>query len=62
MAEKSKGNLLEKFIPVLLVASVVLAFAVGILWQKVSGLEDGKTADIADAKPTVVAQPQKPPT
>ncbi len=62
MAEESKSSLLERFVPVLLVASVVLAFAVGILWQKVSGLEDGKTAGVADVKPTVAAQPERPPT
>lgn len=37
----SRSNLLEKLVPVLLVASIVLAFVVGILWQKVSSLEKG---------------------
>ena len=63
MAEESKGNLLERFVPVLLVASIVLAFAVGVLWQKVGNLESGDTAGVADAKPTVVQpKPQKPTT
>lgn len=45
MAKKKKlpDNLLEKLVPVLLVASIALAFAVGILWQKVSDMEGGKT-------------------
>lgn len=33
----------EKLTPILLIASVLLAFAVGVLWQKVSFLEKGKT-------------------
>lgn len=36
-----KDNSLEKFTPALVVISVILAFAVGILWQKVSVLESG---------------------
>ena len=46
MAKESsilKQSLLEKIIPVLLVLSIGLAFAVGMLWQKVSNLEKGKT-------------------
>jgi protein-disulfide isomerase len=38
-----KSGLLEKFVPILLVVSVALAFAVGVLWQKVSNLESGKS-------------------
>lgn len=38
-----KSGLLEKFVPVLLLLTVALAFLVGILWQKVSMLEGGKT-------------------
>jgi len=34
-------NILEKLVPILLLASIVLAFAVGILWQKVSSIEKG---------------------
>ncbi|MEK7112010.1 MAG: DsbA family protein [Patescibacteria group bacterium] len=40
----SRGSLLEKFVPILLVISVALAFLVGVLWQKVSFLEGGKGA------------------
>lgn len=43
MAESPKTSLLEKFVPVLLVLSIGLAFMVGILWQKVTTLEKGKT-------------------
>lgn len=39
--KKAKGDLLERLVPVLLFASIALAFVVGILWQKVSGLEGG---------------------
>ena len=38
-----KSDLLERFVPVLLVISIGLAFIVGILWQKVSDLESGKS-------------------
>jgi protein-disulfide isomerase len=56
MSEKStKENVFEKLTPILLVATVILAFAVGILWQKVSNLEGGKAAD--NAQPADVGQP-----
>jgi protein-disulfide isomerase len=41
VALNSKGSLLEKLVPILLVLSVGLAFLVGVLWQKVSSLEKG---------------------
>jgi len=50
-----KENVLEKLLPFLLVATVILAFAVGILWQKVSSLEGGKTTE--ETQPTEVVQP-----
>jgi protein-disulfide isomerase len=50
-----KENVLERLLPILLVATVILAFAVGILWQKVSSLEGGKVTE--EAQPTDVAQP-----
>lgn len=34
-------NILEKLVPILLLASIALAFAVGVLWQKVSNIEKG---------------------
>lgn len=37
----TKKDLLERFVPILLVVSVALAFIVGMLWQKVSYLEKG---------------------
>ena len=39
----SRTSLLEKFVPVILVICVGLAFVVGVLWQKVSSLEAGAT-------------------
>jgi len=36
-------SLIEKIVPILLVLSIGLAFAVGILWEKVSNLEKGGT-------------------
>ena len=47
MVLKSKGNLLENLVPILLIASIGLAFAVGMLWQKVWNLEGGGTTRIA---------------
>jgi protein-disulfide isomerase len=43
MAKKG-SSILEKIVPVLLFASIALAFAVGALWQKVSHLEDKSTS------------------
>lgn len=42
MAKEGKfANLFEKLTPVLLIATIALAFVVGVLWQKVQGLEKG---------------------
>jgi protein-disulfide isomerase len=41
MVKADKQSLLEKFVPILLIASIALAFAVGVLWQKVGNLESG---------------------
>lgn len=38
-----KSNLFERFVPILVLLSVALAFMVGVLWQKVSSLEKGGT-------------------
>lgn len=46
MEEKTrshKKNITENLVPILLLASVVLAFVVGVLWQKVNSLEKGGT-------------------
>ncbi|MGD8744279.1 MAG: DsbA family protein [Candidatus Woesebacteria bacterium] len=42
-SKKKKDDTFERFIPVLVFVSVILAFAVGVLWQKVSNLEGGGT-------------------
>jgi len=39
----SKSSLFERFVPILLLLTVGLAFVVGILWQKVSSIEKGGT-------------------
>lgn len=39
MAKENPKDLLEKLVPVLLVLTIGLAFAVGILWQKVSDMQ-----------------------
>jgi len=39
-SKKSSGGMLEKFVPILLVVTIVLAFGVGVLWQKVNTLEN----------------------
>ncbi|OGM77637.1 hypothetical protein A2188_01310 [Candidatus Woesebacteria bacterium RIFOXYA1_FULL_43_9] len=41
---KPSSSLLEKFSPLLVVVAIILAFAVGVLWQKVNNLEKGPTA------------------
>ena len=44
MAKKdTSSGIFEKLTPILLIATIVLAFGVGVLWQKVSYLEGGKT-------------------
>ena len=69
MVLRSKGNLLEKLVPILLIASVGLAFAVGMLWQKVRNLEGGGTTRVAGTQAGAAqggqpvaggAQPQQP--
>jgi protein-disulfide isomerase len=60
---EKKSDLLEKFVPVLILASIVLAFVVGMLWEKVSVLEKGSAtgstkanAGTADTQQTGGAQ------
>lgn len=50
MNEEEKSYPLERFIPILMLASIGLAFAVGVLWQKVNFLENGSTAKVAGAQ------------
>ena len=66
MSVKSNGGLLEKLVPVLLIASVALAFAVGLLWQKVQNLESGTNTKVSGAVDVAggdnpQAAPQPPP-
>jgi protein-disulfide isomerase len=45
--EKRRPSLIEKLVPILMVASIGLAFAVGVLWNKVSSMESGGTKTAA---------------
>lgn len=66
-AAKSSSNeqsIFERLAPIMLVVIIGLAFAVGVLWQKVSGLEGGSTkttvkntADTVNANDTAPAGP-----
>lgn len=59
MVEVDKPSFFERFVPVLLVLTVVLAFAIGVLWQKVSSLE--KSGVVATGTTTgTQAQPVAP--
>ena len=59
MAKAKNQGLLERFVPILLIASIALAFFVGVLWQKVSNLESGGiTGTQAPTDTTAVAQQQ----
>ncbi len=40
---RPRRTILENLVPAILVVTVGLAFAVGVLWQKVQGLEGGTT-------------------
>lgn len=54
----AKKSIIEKFIPVLIVLSIGLAFGVGVLWQKVQGLEKEKAVTPqATSEPATVAAP-----
>ena len=53
--KSAKDDFLGKLTPILLVVTIILAFAIGILWQKVSTLEGEKVAN--NAQPTNVGQP-----
>jgi protein-disulfide isomerase len=59
MVTGSSKGILERLVPVLLILTIVLAFVVGVLWQKVSVLEDGKVAAKNDE--TQQAQPTQTP-
>ena len=48
---KKSSSTLERLVPVLLVLSIGLAFAVGMLWQKVSSIEKDEAQVAGVAKP-----------
>jgi protein-disulfide isomerase len=50
--EKRSPSLIEKLVPVLMIASIGLAFAVGVLWTKVQGLESGGAVKTAGTTTT----------
>jgi protein-disulfide isomerase len=58
---KEERGTLEKLIPVLLIASIALAFLVGVLWQKVNILEKGGTVGTKEQVAGDVKQPASPP-
>jgi protein-disulfide isomerase len=62
MAKKPKG-FVEKLLPILLGGAILMAFIIGILWEKVSSLEKGgaKTAATAATQETTpqAQQPQQ---
>lgn len=60
---KEAPSMLERMTPVLLVASLLLAFAVGVLWQKVQNLEKGTTVtagNVGTANQGNAAAPSNP--
>jgi protein-disulfide isomerase len=69
MAEKAKTQgLLDRLVPILLLASIGMAFVVGVLWQKVNSLEQGgapskalgeQAGDVADNAPPANAGPEQ---
>lgn len=58
LSRKEEKGLFEKLAPILIVLSVMMAFAIGILWEKVNSLEGGNVK--TTATPTVAAQAQQP--
>jgi len=61
MAAKSKGNFYERIAPIILVVVVALAFAVGVLWQKVTQLQGGTASPKPNAAAAgAAAAPQAP--
>jgi len=60
MSEGKKTSLWEKLAPILVIISIVLAFVVGILWQKVSSLEKGGTKTKEGTTETTTTGDQQP--
>ena len=61
MAKAPKG-IIEKLFPVLLGGAIVMSFVIGILWEKVSGLEKGKSTQATTTGTQQAAQQQVQPT
>jgi len=58
---KKASSIIERFVPAIVVLMIGLAFMVGVLWEKVSSLEKGKTAAVtAVASPAAGAAPAQP--
>lgn len=61
MSTEKGPSVLERFTPVLLIASILLAFAVGVLWQKVQNLEKvGSVVTTGGAQGTAPSAPTNP--
>jgi len=61
-SKSSRTSVFEKLVPILVVLSIGLAFMVGVLWQKVSGLEKGGVATTTTATTTGGTTQQPAPT
>jgi protein-disulfide isomerase len=57
-SKKEEKGIFERLGPAFIIISIVMAFAIGILWEKVSNLEGGK-AVTSKATPTTAAQAQQ---
>jgi protein-disulfide isomerase len=57
MVSVNKPGRFDRLVPVLTLASLVLAFMVGVLWQKVQNLEKGGTVSGTAAQPAAQQQP-----
>ena len=60
MSEKEKGGVFEKASPFFVILSVVLAFFVGVLWQKTKSLENQKVQGTATQQNNAPDQQQQP--
>jgi len=49
MSIKKRSSLINNLLPIFIVASIGLAFAVGVLWQKVQAIESGTSLVAADS-------------
>lgn len=48
MVKEKSSSSVERLVPVLVIVSVILAFAVGALWQRIEVLEGAKSLAVAD--------------